>query len=321
MELIERDALLFRAGEYPDRGLTVTEADLDRLVAGTTAGVPIKIEHADTPLDGALGFIKGIYRKGTELFGKLSITKPAWDLMESSGAKNLSVGFLRDFSTLTEVSIVRKPRVAGAAIFADTETELYFNVDLTQMEVKQMDEKKVETPEAKPEVAPVEVKPVEVKPVETVKLSSSAVKSEIAEVIDYLEGVEAKKVTDKKSEAEVFAFAEKIRSANADRLVDKFMTEGKITPASADCARAIFAARPLTGKPVSEADTVRFSEGGKSAAVHFADLFAKFLEANKPVINFAETALARKAEEFSAAELELAAKMGVSPEAMAKYAK
>ena len=48
----ERDAKLLEVGAYPDKGLTVTEADLDGIVSRFSAdGAPIKVEHMDTPLD------------------------------------------------------------------------------------------------------------------------------------------------------------------------------------------------------------------------------------------------------------------------------
>ena len=67
----ERDALLLECGTYPDKGLSVTEEDLDGIVARFSAeGAPIKVEHMDTPLD-PLGRVQRIWREGSTLMAKL----------------------------------------------------------------------------------------------------------------------------------------------------------------------------------------------------------------------------------------------------------
>ena len=111
---IEREAKLFEAGSYPDRGIEISEEDLDRIVEGTSEA-PIRIEHTGTPFDGALGVLKSVYRKGKELFGKLSFTAAAWELVKSANAKRLSVAIRKDKSGIAEVSLVREPRIADAA--------------------------------------------------------------------------------------------------------------------------------------------------------------------------------------------------------------
>lgn len=103
---IERDAKLFEAGSYPDRGIEITEEDLDRIIANTSEA-PIRIEHTATPFDGALGVVKSIYRKGRELFGKLSFTAQAWELINASNARRLSVAIKKDKSGIAEVSLER----------------------------------------------------------------------------------------------------------------------------------------------------------------------------------------------------------------------
>lgn len=115
-QTIEREAKLFEAGNYPDRGIEVSEEDLDRIIANTSEA-PVRIEHSATPFDGALGVLKSVYRKGKELFGRLSFTQAAWELIKSANAKRLSVAILKDKSGIAEVSLVREPRVADAAVF------------------------------------------------------------------------------------------------------------------------------------------------------------------------------------------------------------
>jgi len=126
MELVERDALLFEAGEYPDKGITVTEEDLDQVIANTTAAVPIKIEHSDTPFDGALGTVGKLYRKGRQLWGRVAMAAEAWVLAEKANAKRLSVGLSLNPHALVEVSLVRFPRVEAARVFSAGKGVLMF---------------------------------------------------------------------------------------------------------------------------------------------------------------------------------------------------
>jgi hypothetical protein len=117
-QLIEREAKLFEAGSYPDRGIEVSEEDLDRIIANTSEA-PVRIEHSATPFDGALGVLKSVYRRGKELFGRLCFTQAAWELIKAANAKRLSVAILKDKSGIAEVSLVREPRVADAAVFTE----------------------------------------------------------------------------------------------------------------------------------------------------------------------------------------------------------
>lgn len=118
--MIEREAKLFEAGSYPDRGIEISEEDLDRIIANTS-DAPLRIEHSATPFDGALGVLKSVYRKGRELFGKLCFTNAAWELVKAANAKRLSVAILKDKSGISEVSLVRAPRIADAAVFSDSD--------------------------------------------------------------------------------------------------------------------------------------------------------------------------------------------------------
>ena len=112
---VEKSARIFEAGEYPDKGITVTEADLDAIVS-SFAECPVKVEHADSPLD-PLGTVKRVWRKGRELFATLAFPEDLASFLERRGIKRLSVGLLRDPLRLAEVSLVLSPRVAGAAMF------------------------------------------------------------------------------------------------------------------------------------------------------------------------------------------------------------
>ncbi len=118
----ERVARLLEAGDYPDKGLRVTEADLDGIVAQFAAefaaaapGVPVKVEHVDSPLD-PLGHVQRVWREGTALFGTLAFPDDLAAFLRRRGAAKLSVGLQRAPLALREVSLVLHPRVAGAVL-------------------------------------------------------------------------------------------------------------------------------------------------------------------------------------------------------------
>lgn len=129
MNTIEREAKLFEAGSYPEHGIEITEEDLDRIIEGTSSA-PIRIEHTSTPFDGALGVLKGLYRKGKELFGKLCFTRPAWELVKCANARRLSVAIRKDKTGIAEVSLVREPRIADAAVFSEADVVRFDSAEL-----------------------------------------------------------------------------------------------------------------------------------------------------------------------------------------------
>ena len=117
----ERDALLLECGTYPDKGLTVTEEDLDGIVARFSGdGAPIKVEHMDTALD-PLGRVQKVWRDGSVLMAKLLFPEDLAGFLRRRGVQKLSVGLAREKVglALAEVSLVLKPRVAAAAMFGE----------------------------------------------------------------------------------------------------------------------------------------------------------------------------------------------------------
>ena len=123
-DFVERTAKLFEAGEYPDKGINVSEDDIGKTVTSFTDPVDIKIEHINTPLDGSMGQVSTIFRHGKELYGKVRFPERVWGLIRDAGATKLSVGLDRSTMALREVSLTNKPRVAGAAIFSVTDDTL-----------------------------------------------------------------------------------------------------------------------------------------------------------------------------------------------------
>jgi hypothetical protein len=124
-------ALLFEAGEYPDKGVSVSESDLRELAArfdhAQTGGrvFPVKAEHTDTPLD-PLGEVMALFvRQGSDatsgrLYGVLAFSPGIATHLNERGARHLSVAFLRRSDgegggfDLKEVSVVQTPRVKEA---------------------------------------------------------------------------------------------------------------------------------------------------------------------------------------------------------------
>ncbi len=135
-EYVERDAMLFEAGDYPDKGLSVTEEDIERL-ARTQGEVPIYVEHAESPIK--LGKVAQLYRKGKQLWGKLLLLPEANALIEKLGVKGLSVRVPRTLERLIEVSVTGSPRVKGAQVFAE-ETVLFVMGEQPTKEVCSMQE-------------------------------------------------------------------------------------------------------------------------------------------------------------------------------------
>ena len=118
----ERTARLLEVGEYPDKGLTLTEGDLDGLVTRFSAGLPVKVEHTDSPLD-PLGKVQRVWREGGALFGMLAFPSDLGAFLRRRGAAKLSVGLHRDPLRLAEVSLVLKPRVAAATLMSGVESD------------------------------------------------------------------------------------------------------------------------------------------------------------------------------------------------------
>ena len=116
----ERTARLLEVGEYPDKGLTLTEGDLDGLIARFSAGLPVKVEHTDSPLD-PLGTVQRVWREGGALFGMLAFPSDLGAFLRRRGAAKLSVGLHRDPLWLAEVSLVLKPRVAAATLMTESD--------------------------------------------------------------------------------------------------------------------------------------------------------------------------------------------------------
>jgi hypothetical protein len=116
--MVERDCLLFEAGDYPDRGVTITEDDLREIARNTPESVPVRIEHlAESPFDSALGVVTRLRVHGGRLWATLRQPVEAWRLVRRAGATALSVALDIASKQVREVSFVCRPRVADARVF------------------------------------------------------------------------------------------------------------------------------------------------------------------------------------------------------------
>lgn len=133
-DLVERDVKLFEAGDYPDKGKSYTEEDLDRWVeAHNGIAIPFSVGHLlpdENPLAGdsgfGMGWVEGLYRRGRELWGKLKIGRWLNDVIEKSPFRDVSVCLSRD--RIVEVSWVKDGRVPGAQLF-------HFSADGTRFDI------------------------------------------------------------------------------------------------------------------------------------------------------------------------------------------
>jgi hypothetical protein len=120
-------AVLFEAGTYPDRGLTVTEEHLDGVVARFNAGggsVEVRVEHQRSPLD-PLGHVVGLRREGKQLRGMLVFSEGIYQHIKDRRAGKVSVAFHKHEDAaspleLVETSLVLEPRVASAQMLDPT---------------------------------------------------------------------------------------------------------------------------------------------------------------------------------------------------------
>ncbi len=118
--VVERECLLFEAGEYADRGVTITEDDLREIAANSAGEIPVRIEHMrETPFDGALGVVTRVRAAGRQLWGTLRQPAEAWSFVQKAGARALSVALDMAGKRLVETSFVCRPRVAGARVFSE----------------------------------------------------------------------------------------------------------------------------------------------------------------------------------------------------------
>lgn len=115
---VERTGKISHTGNYPDKDIEFSEADFDAATTGF-APVPMDVEHTDSLLDGNLGELTSVWRKGAELFGKFRV--PAWlqAIFTRDGiAPKVSLSWDRESKRIIKCAWVLNPRVSDAILMA-----------------------------------------------------------------------------------------------------------------------------------------------------------------------------------------------------------
>jgi DNA topoisomerase IB len=115
-DFITRDVQMFQAGNYPDKGVSVTVADLHNM-AKNSGRVPIQVGHVEPEF--RLGEAHSYHVIDDWLYGKFDLHPAADTLLTINGMKNVSVGMNPSKTHLLEVSATGSPRVQGARMFSN----------------------------------------------------------------------------------------------------------------------------------------------------------------------------------------------------------
>jgi hypothetical protein len=134
---VEREAKLFEAGSYPDKGLDVSEEQLQTLVDSFTTPVPLMVEHLSQGWQ--IGQLKRLWRRGKELFGRLALLPEAEALLKRLGIRGISVAVTPDVKRIVEVSVTATPRVADARLLSAHAVTFSGEILLTEVTALEQD--------------------------------------------------------------------------------------------------------------------------------------------------------------------------------------
>jgi hypothetical protein len=232
VDAVEREALLMEAGEYPDKGAIITEESLQQM-AESGVGAPVIVEHRPALV---LGWIRELWRKGKQLWGKLALKPHANQLIEESAVKGLSVGLRRTPDggyALHEVSLTTHPRVQNAQLFGLEPPSLYIACDSNASQVE-------------------------------TAMTNDRMTTEMEAIRAELERERERAV---KLESKLLEFAEQLSRAQSQLvrnavqgIVERYQRDGKLTPAAAKHATELLMAL-ATGAPDA---IVQFSDDGRA---------------------------------------------------------
>ncbi len=229
-DTIERDALLMEAGEYPDKEMIVSETTL-RDMAESGVGAPVIVEHRPTLI---LGWVKELYRKGKQLWGRLMLKPHANQLIEESGVKGLSVGLIKQPNgrvRLREVSLTLTPRVETAQLFTDGTPSLYM-IQEAQMSEQQTTEQQTTEHDTREQL-----------------LQERALRQQLEAKVEQL------------TMQVQFARRQLLQRA-CQTLTQRWLTEGKLTPAAAQYAQHLLL--QLAEHAPEPEQLIAFSEGAET---------------------------------------------------------
>lgn len=119
------DKLLFREGDYPDKGFSITGAELEAR-AKDTASVPLDHGHSSPtvrgPLDGKFGYARNLRTKKdatgkTVLYGDVLVANWCAPVL-TKGETNLSCTWTRSEKKLHSIGLVCDPHITDAVLMA-----------------------------------------------------------------------------------------------------------------------------------------------------------------------------------------------------------
>lgn len=107
---------VFECGSWDDKDFEFDESDADRAVE-TFKPVPLDLEHMPTILDGKLGMVEKLWRKGKELFAQVNIDSRLIALLGNVPIR-VSCTWDRTTKTLHKLALVNHPRIEDAVLMA-----------------------------------------------------------------------------------------------------------------------------------------------------------------------------------------------------------
>jgi hypothetical protein len=313
-----REALIFRAGRYEDKGIEVTEADLDKYILyhKENGKVPICHEHKDGKL--RFGYLVGMWRKGTELFGRLAFDAPALATAKKCGLQSLSVAIDRVKNYIKEVSLVEFPRIQDAGI----EFSLSGEFSIAESPAAPMAQTGSDTKESEvtnmadaPNVQASEIGLAEAR----LAFAENKAAIESGELQRYSQdnialAREARQMLSDQAK-ETAANNAEFRAQRAEMIVDDWKQRGHITRAVEAKVRALAQHIPAKGTTIREQDSVEFTAAsGETEVAHWAQVFKEVIDANGPVVDLKERARAGETSIMSAEDAANAAKFNYTPE-------
>lgn len=281
-KMVERKCLLFEAGDYADRGVTVTPGDLWQIAQNSPKTLPVRIEHLrESPFDAALGTVTGLQAVGTQLWGILRQPLSAWRFVRRAGARSLSVALDTLEKRLTEVSFVCRPRVAAAQVFGTTDGErnervIYYTAALAEAGLPGEEETMAGVRQFADSV--VQYIRAQMGGMERDGTEEETFAAERAQVAAEREAVQAERVAQQ---------AERV----AQQIME-FKRQGALR--ATDTAERLARALLMQGEP----HRVQFGE----QEVSLAGLFAQFLAANGAVVPMGEAAASDRTAGLAASD-------------------
>lgn len=114
---VKRTGLIFKAGDYPDKGFAISPEELIDAV-DSFKPVPLDYEHLDGPLAGKFGKLEKVWvgDDGWSLYGTATI--PQWLDENLEDNRKVSCTWDKGSKTLKKLALVRNPRVSDAALMA-----------------------------------------------------------------------------------------------------------------------------------------------------------------------------------------------------------